>query len=128
METICTVYKKRGETPLEALENLRLKENIAPEVSMTYAGRLDPMAEGLIIILVGDAFKEENKKKYLGLDKTYELEILVGFDTDTHDLLGLVQNIKTDVDQKEILKKVQNEINNICTGNDVAFKFRLGSK
>jgi tRNA pseudouridine55 synthase len=110
METICTVYKKRGETPLEALENLRLKENIAPEVSMTYAGRLDPMAEGLIIILVGDACKEENKKKYLGLDKTYELEILVGFDTDTHDLLGLVQNIKTDVDQKEILKKVQNEM------------------
>jgi tRNA pseudouridine55 synthase len=110
METIRTVYKKRGETPLEALEHLRLTENIAPEVSMTYAGRLDPMAEGLMIILVGDACKEENKKKYLGLDKAYEVEILVGFDTDTHDLLGLVQNMKTDVDQKEILEKVQNEM------------------
>lgn len=109
METIRTVYKKRGETPLEALEHLRLQEHIAPEVSMTYAGRLDPMAEGLMIILIGDACREENKRKYLGLDKAYKVEILVGFDTDTHDLLGLVQNIKIDDNQKETLEKVKNE-------------------
>jgi tRNA pseudouridine55 synthase len=110
MESILIVYKRIGETPLEALERVRLDKHIPSEVPMTYAGRLDPMAEGVMIILVGDACEENNKKKYLGFDKTYELEILVGFSTDTHDLLGLVQNMKTDVDQKEILEKVQNEM------------------
>lgn len=62
---------------------------------MTYAGRLDPMAEGLLICLLGDECKEKNQ--YLGLDKEYEFEILVGVSTDTFDLLGLIQKNGTDV-------------------------------
>lgn len=71
---------------------------------MTYAGRLDPMAEGLLVCLSGEECKQ--KENYLSLTKEYEFEILVGFKTDTHDLLGLVQ--KTDpsvvVSQEEIVK------------------------
>lgn len=54
---------------------------------MTYAGRLDPMAEGELLILVGDECK--NKEKYLGLNKEYEVEIVFGIETDTYDALGL---------------------------------------
>lgn len=54
---------------------------------MTYAGRLDPMAEGQLLILIGDECK--NKEKYLGLDKEYEVEIVFGIQTDTHDALGI---------------------------------------
>ncbi len=82
------VYKNLGETPLMCLERVRLEKGIENTIPMTYAGRLDPMAEGLMIILEGEACKE--KEKYTGLDKTYEFEILVGFETDTYDLLGLV--------------------------------------
>lgn len=82
------VYKNLGETPLICLERVRLEKGIENTVPMTYAGRLDPMAEGLMVILEGEECKE--KEKYTGLDKTYEFEILVGFETDTHDLLGLV--------------------------------------
>ena len=32
----------------------------------------------------------KNKEKYLGLDKEYEFEILWGFETDTHDILGIL--------------------------------------
>lgn len=110
MESIRTIYKNLGETPLEALERLRMREHISSDIPMTYAGRLDPMAEGLLIILIGDACREENKKNYLGLDKAYEVEILVGFDTDTHDLLGLIQNMETNVDHKIVLEKVHQEI------------------
>lgn len=85
------VYKQLGETPLSCLERFRVKKGIPMDAPMTYAGRLDPMAEGLMIILDGAECKE--KDKYTGLDKTYEFEILVGFETDTYDLLGLVQNI-----------------------------------
>lgn len=80
-------YKNLGETPLEALERVRKERNIDKDVPMTYAGRLDPMAEGVLLILTGDECK--NKEKYLGLDKVYEFQVLVGFATDTHDLLGL---------------------------------------
>lgn len=92
-ENVIIANKELGETPLESLEKARIKHNIDKATPMTYAGRLDPMAEGLIILLVGEECK--NKDQYLGLNKTYEFEILVGFDTDTYDLLGLVSNISS---------------------------------
>jgi tRNA pseudouridine55 synthase len=88
-------YKKLGETPLECLERTRIERDIDPAIPMTYAGRLDPMAEGLSIILVGEECKY--KEKYLGLDKTYEFEVLEGFETDTYDLLGIQATSKAEL-------------------------------
>jgi tRNA pseudouridine55 synthase len=93
------IYKHVGETPLEALERFRA-EQIAAEtdearrrewvnIPMTYAGRLDPMAEGELLILIGEECKQ--KEGYLGLDKEYEVEILFGVETDTYDVLGLAK-------------------------------------
>ncbi len=84
---VILVNKQLGETPLEALERTRIAHGLGP-VPMTYAGRLDPMAEGLLIVLVGEECKR--KDAYLDLDKVYETEFLLGMETDTHDLLGLV--------------------------------------
>ncbi len=84
-------YKNIGETPLECLERIRLEYGKAKDTPMTYAGRLDPLAEGLLIILVGEDCKQ--KEKYLKMDKEYELEILFGVSTDSYDTLGLIDNI-----------------------------------
>jgi tRNA pseudouridine55 synthase len=81
------VNKKIGETPLEALEKFRKKQKISPSAKLTYAGRLDPMASGVLLILQ-DATQKQ-REKYMGLDKEYEVEVLFGFETDTYDLLGL---------------------------------------
>jgi tRNA pseudouridine(55) synthase len=86
MKNPILLYKKLGQTPLECL--LEYKNKIGEERSMTYAGRLDPMAEGLLLCLAGEECK--NKDQYLRLNKKYIFEILIGFSTDTHDLLGLV--------------------------------------
>ena len=83
--------KMIGETPLECLERTRLEKGIAALVPMTYAGRLDPLASGKLLILVGDECKE--KEKYLGLDKEYEIEVLFGVMTDTGDALGLIKKV-----------------------------------
>lgn len=83
------IYKNLGETPLEALERFRCEQGIATDVPMTYAGRLDPMAEGLLLILIGDECKQ--KERYLGLDKEYEVEVLFGMTSDTYDTLGVVK-------------------------------------
>jgi tRNA pseudouridine55 synthase len=89
MPTTALIYKHIGETPLEALERFRREQGIAADVPMTYAGRLDPMAEGLLLILLGEECK--NKEKYLGLDKEYEVEVLFGITSDTYDTLGIVK-------------------------------------
>ncbi len=85
------VNKKEGETPLESLEVFRIKNKIPFDIPMTYAGRLDPLASGLLIILSGEECK--NKEKYLNLDKEYEFSVLFGFKTDTYDILGKVIEI-----------------------------------
>jgi len=101
---IFSVYKEEGETPLQCLERFRTQEGIANDVPMTYAGRLDPLAEGALLVLSGDTCKERDQ--YLGLDKEYEIEILFGFSTDTYDPLGLVQEVRDMNISKEVLGDV----------------------
>ena len=88
--------KKVGETPLECLERYRasmVQSGHCPflDMPLTYAGRLDPMAEGKLLVLTGDECK--NKDPYLGLDKEYEIEILFGVETDTQDVLGKIETV-----------------------------------
>lgn len=54
---------------------------------MTYAGRLDPMASGKLLLLAGDECKRQ--RLYHGLDKEYRFEILFGFRSDTGDIMGM---------------------------------------
>jgi len=61
---------------------------------LSYAGRLDPMASGVMLVLVGDANKE--REKYLNLNKDYSAEILFGVSTDTYDILGLISAVITE--------------------------------
>jgi tRNA pseudouridine55 synthase len=91
-QSLFILNKEIGETPLECMECFRLRTGLDPLLPTTYAGRLDPMAEGVLLVLVGEECK--NKDKYLGLDKEYEVEILFGFSTDTYDLLGRVESGK----------------------------------
>lgn len=82
------VWKELGDTPLQALDQLRTELNLAADVPMTYAGRLDPAAAGQLLVLVGEACKQ--KDQFLDLEKTYQFTILPSFTTDTLDVLGLV--------------------------------------
>ena len=115
MRKVFVVNKKEGETPLERLEIFRAQESKKDknfqDIKMTYAGRLDPMASGLLIVLVGEETKK--KQKYLNLDKVYKFEVLFGFATDTYDILGKVVNIKKiDIDRKDLDRKILENLNN----------------
>lgn len=93
MEKPILLYKQKGETPLECLERFREAHmDVYAGVKMTYAGRLDPLAEGMLPVLAGETCKD--KEQYLNLEKVYEYEILFGPMTDTGDVLGLVTDIK----------------------------------
>lgn len=87
MRKYAVIEKKLGETPLEALERWRAGSSLSPSIPLAYAGRLDPMATGKLLVLIGDECKHQ--EKYHNLDKEYEFEVLFGFSSDTYDVLGL---------------------------------------
>ena len=98
---VFSVYKKAGEGLNELLLRVRSEKGLFSNESLTYAGRLDPLAEGTVIVLSGDDRFE--KEKYTSLDKEYEVDVLFGIETDTLDPLGLVTSSKVMlVDERDI--------------------------
>ncbi len=85
---VINLYKRLGETPRERLERLRTQKSQYRYEVLSYAGRLDPMAEGVLLCLVGAANSRHDT--YLNLSKGYTLDILFGFATDSYDILGKV--------------------------------------
>lgn len=84
--------KAVGQTPLEVVEFWRSSQGDSLKgIPLAYAGRLDPMASGTLLILIGDECK--NQAAYHGLDKTYTIEVLFGTESDTGDVLGHVGEV-----------------------------------
>lgn len=91
MNEIVAINKPSGLTPLQAINIFKTKFPAYKDEKISYAGRLDPMASGLLILLVGD--KNKNRNEFESLEKTYEFELLLGITTDTYDVLGLITAI-----------------------------------
>ncbi len=87
---VFNLYKKKSDTPLQTIERFKTMNPKYGGVKMTYAGRLDPMAEGVLVVLAGEKNKERDA--YTGLDKDYTFEFILGVETDTYDVLGLITN------------------------------------
>ena len=79
------INKKAGMTSHDVVNRARKKLNIK---KIGHTGTLDPFAEGLLILLIGNA----TKLAYFfdGLDKKYKGTIQFGTSTDTYDLTGTV--------------------------------------
>lgn len=95
--------KKVGETPLSCMEAWREKHPAYAGVALAYAGRLDPMASGQLLVLVGDECKHQ--EHYHGLDKEYTFRILFGVSSDSGDVLGLVREGGTRTVSKEAVRQ-----------------------
>lgn len=81
------IDKPLGATPLQALGLLRTARPELAKAKLAYAGRLDPMASGLLPVLHGDLLQRQEDFWYLS--KRYEATVLVGIKTDSYDLLGM---------------------------------------
>ena len=97
--------KKVGQTPLEAITAWKRLHPECADVPMSYAGRLDPMASGKLLILLGEECKRQ--KEYTKLDKEYDIEVLLDVESDTGDILGIVTF------GEHQTQKVKNELNTI---------------
>jgi tRNA U55 pseudouridine synthase TruB len=65
--------KPIGETPLEIINYYKRLHPEYRYLPMTYAGRLDPLAEGVLLLLAGEECLK--KDEYLSLSKEYELTL-----------------------------------------------------
>lgn len=94
MRKVICVYKPLGHTPLEMVEKVKEAFPEYKSEKIGYAGRLDPMAEGMVLLLIG----EENKKRkdYERLPKEYEFDVLFGVSTDSYDVLGIIDSYSKD--------------------------------
>jgi tRNA pseudouridine55 synthase len=110
MKNFISIYKPIGMTPLEVIEKLKISYKQLSDKKITYAGRLDPLAHGVLLLLIEDEIKK--KAEYLSLTKTYEFEIVFGISTDTYDLLGYLNDIKIKKTAKNVKLFVNKFVNN----------------
>lgn len=80
---VLNIYKPSGITSFGVVRKIRKKLNIR---KVGHGGTLDPLAEGVLLILVGKATKQSGS--LIGLSKTYKAGILLGRETDTFDTDG----------------------------------------
>lgn len=104
---ILNLYKQRGETPLECIKRYKKAHPELKDEKFTYLGRLDPMAEGVLLVGTGEDTSQARREEYMHLDKVYEFVVLFGFATDSYDALGKIVRVEKLDELKEIdLKKL----------------------
>src|SRR5687767_12670821 len=91
MNQVLNIYKPIGLTPLQLIKLLKKSKEGYKNIKMSFAGRLDPLAHGVMLLLLGE--ENKNRDKYLSLDKTYEFKVLFGVETDTFDFLGILKDL-----------------------------------
>src|SRR6266487_349705 len=104
MDGILLVDKPAGITSHKVIEIIRKKLNIR---RVGHAGTLDPLATGLLVIMVGKATKLSNQ--LISQFKTYEVTIKLFLETDTGDITGkVVKNEKERVlEETQILEVIK---------------------
>lgn len=89
MCTLIPVYKPQGPTSTDIVAAYK---NHAGANNVIHTGALDPMADGVLLLAVGTV-DEREKESLMSLKKKYVYTGLLGFRTDTWDLLGLVTSL-----------------------------------
>lgn len=85
-------------------------------VSTSHTGTLDPMAEGVVIVLLGE--ERLKKQKHAAWAKGYEFEVALGISTDTYDGMGIITTFDLkdsyleDIPKEEFQKITQSFIGN----------------
>lgn len=99
MEKIIVVNKPRGKTSRQVVDEY---QRLYPGEKVGHAGTLDPLAEGLLIILVGKATKKQSQ--LMALEKEYLVEAVFGVTSPTWDLEGKLSLYPA----KDLLGKLRN--------------------
>ncbi len=107
MDGVYLISKRVGESMGQLVERFAGELGIDTKVTpVTFAGRLDPLAEGLCILLVGSFVHE--KEKYLAYDKAYTGTFVTGIATDTYDIAGMPSLRVSTINREDVLEEIKN--------------------
>ena len=95
---IISVYKPEGMTSYDVI---RLFKKKYPGVKIGHGGTLDPLAQGVLLILIGKATRQFDELRQL--DKEYEMVVEFGWQTDTGDREGKVINKYSNIQINKLL-------------------------
>lgn len=105
-EGIWLVHKPKGQSSFKSVTQLRKLTNIR---KIGHTGTLDPLAEGLMVLLVGKDYTRQ-AQDLTKLEKVYELEITLGEFSTTDDNEGEKWPVSTRQPSFEEVKAVINGI------------------
>lgn len=85
MDDVVLIDKPKGWTSFDVVGKIRsdLRRETGQKVKVGHAGTLDPLATGLLVILVGKATKRQDG--YMKQDKVYEVSLKLGQKSTTAD-------------------------------------------
>ncbi len=99
LDGLVLIDKPQSWTSFDVVNKIR---NICPRgTKVGHAGTLDPLATGLLILLVGRATKKQ--QNLMKLDKTYLVEAVLGSVSDSFDADGQITHITDNLPTKEVI-------------------------
>lgn len=120
IDTILLVDKPRGWTSFDVVAKIRGAMHAAytqetgekRKIKVGHTGTLDPMATGLMIIVTGKNTKRV--PELMKQDKTYEVEMTLGANSDTGDAEGTLTAVSTQKpSEQEVRQAVKNFLGTI---------------
>ena len=117
------ILKSPGQTMNQLIEEYK-KTCHHSITKICYAGRLDPMARGDVLLLFNDECKKV--EKYNMLKKTYKFKIILGLQTDSDDPMGILENI-TNISSLDTLINLKIKVNNNINIGEFRQKFHIYS-
>ena len=99
MDGFLILDKPKGLTSAQCVYKLR---SILGTKRIGHCGTLDPLATGLLPICIGEATKFSNYAT--NLDKTYEVDVKFGIETDTGDITGKIIKIDECLSLDEVIE------------------------
>lgn len=100
------INKASGPTSHDVVAQIR---RITGQKSVGHTGTLDPMASGLMVVLLGEATKCSDL--ILATNKSYRLKLRLGVVTDSLDITGVVQRTSELRPTKEVLTTEVEKLN-----------------
>ena len=124
-DEILRVDKPKGISSFDVIRILRKKLNIK---KMGHAGTLDPLASGLMLVGINKGTKKMHQ--LLGLSKVYEVDVLLGMETETGDMEGkIVSEMNIDnVDDGAVKTQVQSLVGELLLAVPIYSAIKVDGK
>ena len=94
------VKKEQGYSSNNVVQEIKKKINVK---KIGHLGTLDPLATGLLVLAVNRATKFSNY--FLESDKSYDVEVMLGYSTDTDDSTGNIISKSENIPDKTLVER-----------------------